>query len=238
MRRRLFDLSDASIGGEIVRRGDTLRMTIRTRDRHGTDVVEVSRKDDDVELLLRDAGRAIFRATDPYILATYLYSQEANAGSETYPETLAAIAFVLSHPPESDDAWALMLRGNVRRDQGRFDEAIADYRAALARDPIRARGNLAQALMDAGRRDEALAYTRQMLARADYVTGQSGRFRLGSAARWRHCRDQGNRATAPCGPTRGGHRLPRARAACGVVEFRPQASGSAGRDREVRADSR
>ena len=75
--RRLFDLPDATIGGEIVRRGRALRMTIRTRDRYGTQVVEVVRDDGNADALLRDAGRAIVRATDPYILATYFSTKES-----------------------------------------------------------------------------------------------------------------------------------------------------------------
>ncbi len=51
--RRLFDLPDATIGGEIVRRGASLRMTIRTRDRHGTEVVEVVRDDANADALLQ-----------------------------------------------------------------------------------------------------------------------------------------------------------------------------------------
>ena len=51
-------------------------------------------------------------------------------------------------------------------EQGRPEAALADYRAAVARGGI-FHGNLAQALLAAGRRDEALKYTREMLARAD-----------------------------------------------------------------------
>jgi tetratricopeptide (TPR) repeat protein len=168
--RRLFDLPDATIGGEIVRRGTALRMTLRTRDRSGTEVIEVVRSDGNVDALLEDAGRAIVRATDPYILATYFSTKESNAGSETFPETLAAIDYVLRHPRDNDEAWALNLRGNVRVEQGRYNEAVADYRAAVGRgSPFR--GNLALGLMAAGRRDEAVAYTREQLARADVTPG-------------------------------------------------------------------
>jgi len=173
--RRLFDLPDATISGEIVRRGAGLRMTIRTRDRYGTDVVEVVRSDGNTDALLEDAGRAVVRATDPYILATYFNTKESNAGSQTFPETLATIEYVLTHPPEGDDAWALNLRGNVRVEQGRYDEAIADYRAAIGRGS-EFRGNLAQALMAAGRRDEAIAYTREQLARTDVTAGSRNDF--------------------------------------------------------------
>jgi len=173
--RRLLDLPDATIGGEIVRRGAALRMTLRTRDRYGTEVVEAVRSDGNVDALLEDAGRAIVRATDPYILATYFNTKESNAGSQTFPETLAAIEYVLTHPPESDDAWALNLRGNVRAEQGRYDEAVADYRAAIGRGS-EFHGNLAQALMAAGRRDEAIVYTREQLARGDLTPGSRNDF--------------------------------------------------------------
>lgn len=231
--RRLFDLPDASIGGEIVRRGATLRMTIRTRDRYGTQVVEVNRGDGDADALLRDAGRAIFRTTDPYILASYLYSQEEDAGSENFPETLAAIDYVLEHPPESDDVWALMLRGNVRSVQGRPEDAIVDYRASLARDPVRARGNLALALMAAGQRDEALAYTRQMLARADSTPGNRSDFGwvLLRDGDFLGARDIARQLLA--GPAGTRYRLSRSRVARGVVELRPQAGRSAGGNREI-----
>lgn len=176
--RRLLDLPDPSIGGEVVRRGTALQMTVRSRDRDRMQVVEVTRGDGDIEALLLDAGRAIIRATDPYTLASYFYTRESDAGSETFPETLAAVDYVLTHSPESDDAWALNLRGNVRRDQGRNEEAVADYRAAIARDPALpiGRGNLALTLIVTGQRDEAMKNARAMLARPDLSLAERADF--------------------------------------------------------------
>ena len=230
--RRLFDLPDATIGGEIVRRGTTLRMTIRTRDRYGTQVVEVVRDDADADALLRDAGRAIVRATDPYILATYFNTKESDAGSETFPETLAAIDYVLTHPPESDDAWALNLRGNVRMEQGRPEEAIADYRAALARGGI-FHGNLAQALLAAGRRDEALKYTREMLRASRRHAGFASRLWTGAAEGRRRPRRDGRRP--PDGEPFAGarDRMARPDAARGHVELRSSPRRGARGDRKV-----
>ncbi len=230
--RRLFDLPDATIGGEIVRRGTPLRMTIRTRDRYGTQVVEVVRDDADADALLRDAGRAIVRATDPYILATYFNSKESDAGSETFPETLAAIDYVLTHPPESDDAWALNLRGNVRMEQGRPEAATCRLSGCgrSRRDLSRESGAGVASGRAAGRSAEV--HTGDAGASRRYA-GFASRLWTGAAEGRRRSRRDGRRS--PDGEPFAGapDRMAGPDAARGDVELRPSPRRGARGDRKV-----
>jgi tetratricopeptide (TPR) repeat protein len=153
--RRLVDLADERVGGEITRGADGLHMTLRVRGPRGIEVVELNRTDGNVPRLLKDASQSVVQLTDPFVLASYLFEREAP--SKRFPETLAAIDYVLKHPPMDDDAWALQLLGNVRDVEGKREQAIDAYREALKRAPDfhLARGSLAQDLVLAGRSREA-----------------------------------------------------------------------------------
>jgi tetratricopeptide (TPR) repeat protein len=154
--RRLVDAADERVGGEITRGADGLHMTLRARGPRGTEVVPIKQTDGDVARLLKDAAQSVVQLTDPFVLASYLFEREAP--SKRFPETLAAIDYVLKHAPVDDDAWALNLLGNVRDEEGKREEAINAYREALKRAPDfhLARGNLAWDLVQAGRPREAV----------------------------------------------------------------------------------
>lgn len=155
--RNMLDLPEQHLGGEITRDGDSLRLLLRLRDRHKVTVIADAIAADSVDGLLQKGGEAIVRATDPYVLASYWYQNEDP--KRNFENTLAEIDYVLSHPPASDDAWALSLWGNVLRAQGDLPGAMAKYRQSIALDPqgSYAYGALLSILIESGRTDEANA---------------------------------------------------------------------------------
>ena len=169
--RRLFDLPDATIGGEIVRPGGALRMTIRTRDRSGTQVVEVVRDDGNVDALLRDAGRAIVARHRPVHPCDVLQHERGTTPvHETFPETLGGDR-LCAHPSarEPTTLGRSTLRGNVRMAQGRnltrrsrtIGRPIARG-VAILRQPGAGTAGL-------GQKRGSPTYTREMLPRSDVI---------------------------------------------------------------------
>ncbi|MFO1414217.1 MAG: tetratricopeptide repeat protein [Burkholderiales bacterium] len=155
--RSMLDLPEQHLAGEITRDGDHLTLLLRLRDRQKVTIIADRITADTVDGLAREGGEAIVRAADPYVLASYWFTQESNGLK--FERTLAEIRYVLAHPPASDDAWANTLWGNVLVAQGDREAAIAKYRQAVAMDPegTPAYSNLLAQLIESGRRDEAIA---------------------------------------------------------------------------------
>jgi tetratricopeptide (TPR) repeat protein len=165
--RRLFGVSDNHIDGEILQgEGMQLRMVLHVHEGSTAQMLAVERADGDIDKLLQDAGRAVVQVADPYVLASYLYDKEF-AGKQ-YTETLAAINYVLTHPPANDDPWAYNLLGLVRADQGREADALDAFRHAIALDPAFpvVRGNYLEALLATGQDAEAGRYLQSVTAQA------------------------------------------------------------------------
>jgi tetratricopeptide (TPR) repeat protein len=155
--RRFLALGDNSVSGDIVRNDQVLKGNIRFREKRTIQMASIERADGNIEALLKDVAHAVVQATDPYMLAAFLYDEEAKQPDHSFRQTLAAIDYVLAHPPEDDDAWGLMLLGQVLRVQNHFAEAADAYREATRRSPKIpfALDNLAQVLYFAGQLDEA-----------------------------------------------------------------------------------
>ena len=81
-------------------------------------------------------------------------------GADRAEEALAIVNDLGSTSPD-----ALLLRGHLQGDCGRFEEAVADYREALSREPglVDAHVTLAQLLPQLGRPEEALDSFEQAL---------------------------------------------------------------------------
>lgn len=80
--------------------------------------------------LLADAARAALRATQPYIFAVLVYDSDRSL-SLSIAESIIATSPIGS----LETRYARNLKGNVLRDLGRRDEAMAEYKAAIALDP-------------------------------------------------------------------------------------------------------
>ena len=155
--RRLVDLPDNRISGEMLQDGKVLKLALRVRQGGQTQLIVVQRDDADVDRLLRDAGRALVQIADPSMLAVYLFGHEVKARS--FPETRAAIDYLLAHGNSDERASAYRMLGNVQRLEGRTDDALASYRRFAKLDALDGPLLVGRQLVRMGQDSEALQLT-------------------------------------------------------------------------------
>jgi tetratricopeptide (TPR) repeat protein len=109
--------------------------------------------------LIDHAAEKVMRQFDPVNLGYYYY--RVGRLHDAYDATQAA----LLDDTKDDEPWAYSMRGLIAREQGRFSEAIENFRQAVEEDPKFWTGyvNLSDALRLAGRLDEAEAMARKAL---------------------------------------------------------------------------
>jgi tetratricopeptide (TPR) repeat protein len=163
--RQFFNLHETVIGGEF-RCGDaecspalvSLRLRINGRERR---VVELSpmRRSTEAEYF-REAGLSVMRYLDPFTALA--------AEVDAHPSNAATIARQLIASDHKDAIWAHTVLGNVRRNAGETEEAIAEYNNALSIDADfePALASMAGILAEAKRYDEAMPFL-DRLARID-----------------------------------------------------------------------
>lgn len=156
--RRLFDLPDNRISGELLQDGRTMKLALRIRQGARTRLVVVQRDDGDVDRLLRGAGRALVQVADPYLLVAYLFGQEAKA--RNFVETRAAIDYLLAQGSPDDRANGYRSLGRVQELEGHPEDALASYRRNAELDPAGGPYRVVAQLVRMGRDDEALALVR------------------------------------------------------------------------------
>lgn len=157
--RRLVELPDNRISGEMLQDGKALKLALRIRQRAQTQLLVVRRDDADIDRLLRDAGRAIVQVADPSMLAVYLFGQEAKTNH--FPETRAAIDYLLAHGGSSERASAYSMLGNMQRLEGQPEDALASYRRHAQLEPTFGAVLVARQLVRMGRDSEALELARE-----------------------------------------------------------------------------
>lgn len=157
--RRLLSLPENRISGRILKDGAELRLMLVVNQGNRGESIEVRRDDGDIQALLKDAGRAIVQSVDGYVLAAYLMDQEKASGK--FPATLAAIDYVLTHPPATDHPWATNLLGRVRHLEGKDDLALEAFRTLISLYPQFSNGPsaLVEQLVYSDRIKEARQYT-------------------------------------------------------------------------------
>jgi tetratricopeptide (TPR) repeat protein len=156
--RRLFDLPDNRISGDLLQDGKSLRLALRVREGARTRLVVVQREDGDVDRLLRGAGRALVQIADPHLLVTYLYGREVK--SKNFVETRAAIDYLLAQASPDDRANGYRSLGRVQELEGHPEDALASYRRNAELDPAGGPYRVVAQLVRMGRDDEALALVR------------------------------------------------------------------------------
>jgi tetratricopeptide (TPR) repeat protein len=157
--RRLFDLPDNRISGEMLQDGKLLKLALRVRQGSQTQLIVVKRDDADVDRLLRDAGRALVQIADPSMLAVYLYGHEVKA--KGFAETRSAIDYLLAHGTTPERALAYRMLGDVQRLEGHADDALASYRRYALLDPTYGPVFVVRQLVRMGRDSEALGLARE-----------------------------------------------------------------------------
>ena len=180
--RRLVDLPDNRISGEMLQDGKLLKLALRVRQGTRTQLIVVQRDDADVDRLLKDAGRALVQIADPSMLAVYLYGREVKANS--FPETRRAIDYLLAHGASDERALAYRMLGNVQRLEGHADDALASFQRYAQLDPSDGPVFVVRQLVRMGRDREALELARERAttaATADELMSAS--FMMGALGR-------------------------------------------------------
>lgn len=146
--RKLLGSKTYLVVGEIISDNNQILLTTRVV---GNPAKTVYGKLKNLDLVLRKAAEHIYKYTQPYILAAYLYDIDEKACCE-------AIQHVLSHEPHNDDAWAYNLWGVLLYDQGKDKDAIKKYKTAINLNPkfIYPYNNLGRALFYQEEYDSAL----------------------------------------------------------------------------------
>ncbi len=155
--KRFFGSSESRVAGEIVVDGDQYELRLRFLG-HGVHAEIPSRSKADLDDLLHLGAREMMKISDPYILANYLADIDPEAA-------LKAIVLSLENDLEDDEPWAYTLWGWLLTSEGRHDEAIEKYRAALELkgDFILAASNWGLTLARKGEYDMAIEQYRRTL---------------------------------------------------------------------------
>jgi tetratricopeptide (TPR) repeat protein len=162
--RRLVDLPDNRITGDLLQDGKRLKLALRIREATRTQLIVVQRDDGDVDRLLRDAGRAIVQIADPYLLVVYLFGHEAKAKS--FAETRVAIDYVIANGRPNERAKAYGVLGAVQRLEGQPEDALASYQRYAALDPVWGSVQVVAQLVRMGRDGEAFDLARKQAVAA------------------------------------------------------------------------
>ena len=103
---------------------DTLRLHVRVDDRNTAQFADTI-----IDNLLQRAAAEVVRATEPFTLAAYLYSNDDAIQAE------AVLADILTEAWSDPVAlWALNLQGIMLDERQRYNEALIKYRRALTLD--------------------------------------------------------------------------------------------------------
>jgi tetratricopeptide (TPR) repeat protein len=132
--RDLFHQDETRIGGEVTggqqvmlgMKRTKISLLIRTEHKHVRHTVHL--EDDDLDLLIEQAAVEVLNRIDPYVLASYYYQEKL------WDKMDETVDNILATRDPSERKWALILRGNRFRDQGRRDEAITYYDRAILLD--------------------------------------------------------------------------------------------------------
>ena len=155
------------INGDITKKGDGYVLRLRLQGRVVEPVGGAHLPTTEVAQLIHDGAQDLLQAVDPFALASF-YFNGPEAGTDA-PNTMRLVQEVLRAEHVEDRAWALSLWASVLLGQGREDEAMEKYRAALDADARigsqHALENLAKALVRHGREDEAVALVDSVAAR-------------------------------------------------------------------------
>ena len=156
------------ISGDITRRDGGYLLCLRVGGRAIEAVGGPHAPAPDIGQLIHDGAQDLLQTVDPFALASYLFNGP-EAGTAA-PNTMRLVQAVLRTDHADDRAWALSLWASVLLGQGREDEAMDKYRAALDADERigsqHALENLAKMMVRHGQEDAALALVDGIAARS------------------------------------------------------------------------
>jgi len=166
--RRHLGVIRVAFSGEIHNAGggdDVIELRVRAQVDDGRTILHTYRgRMDEVGRLLKAAAFDAMVIIDPYIATLYKRDEEMKAGHRDLPDTYALIAHCFKAMPRKDHHLVYNLWGRTLLVQGRYDEAIEKFSAAVEMRPDFGAGylNIGRTLIRIGRNAAAL----EMLERA------------------------------------------------------------------------
>jgi tetratricopeptide (TPR) repeat protein len=163
--RQEFGLNSIYIRGEIVNDKKKLLLTLRKISAGDTPPAErVVVNQDNIEQLFSAGGMSLLKLTTPTAIAINAYHKFANALSKppqedsNFTEAIEAFEYCIKYAPPAEDKLAYTLWGNALSDLKRPEEAIEQFKKAIALDPnyAYAYNNWGSALSALKRPEEAI----------------------------------------------------------------------------------
>jgi tetratricopeptide (TPR) repeat protein len=117
------------------------------------------------EVLFFKGAVATMRLTDPYVLASYYYELQMDAGTTDFAATRRELEYAIARMTPDTSAWLYNLWVLTLLAEDEPDAAITEFRRALAFDPlfVLAIHNWGTALASQGRYREAMAKFRRVV---------------------------------------------------------------------------
>lgn len=145
------------ITGAVVDKGEELQIMLTGYKSDGK-VIKIKRSvpaDKPVDYLMREAALGLFEEIEPYVAATYYFRTER--GDKKFTKTRRLTRQALVSGNRADLPWFYNLLGRVLSEEGRYDDAIVQFREALKIDPTFQRAHLhwGRALVRKGQLPEA-----------------------------------------------------------------------------------
>jgi tetratricopeptide (TPR) repeat protein len=163
--RQVLGRPEERIQGEIVRAGDTIKITLRTRNRRQTPASLWAASEREIDDLLKRAAMETAKLVDPHLVARYWFAVEQR--ERKFDATFSAVRQWLESAPAKSHHQAYIVWGDALVVQRRLGEAEKKYHLATAAPRSRSawlynsEGNLLRARR---RFDDAAAKYRKAIA--------------------------------------------------------------------------
>jgi tetratricopeptide (TPR) repeat protein len=128
--RQLLDRPEERVQGEVVRDGDAIKITLRTRDRRQTPASLSGASESEIDDLLKSAAMETAILVDPHLVARYWFGVEQR--ERKFEATFSAVRQWLRSGPANSHYRAYLVWGDALVVQRRLDEAEEKYRHATA----------------------------------------------------------------------------------------------------------
>lgn len=162
--QQLLGLVHYNFTGDVVKQGDDLKLSVRGSAHDQNKMFNAVVVGKDPEKLVQEMAVDIVRFIDPYIVASYAY-EAARDGNKDYAPATREVRYCLVHMPKKDLHWAYNLYGLISAQQGKYDEAMERYNAALALKPdfVLTVYNVGNVLLEKKQYDQAIAKYKETL---------------------------------------------------------------------------
>lgn len=155
----IINVQRLTVSGYLTEKDKEITLTMHVSQRDGKSFNFTERGTvDNVPDMMQRAAFNLIKILDPYLAALYMRNVETKAGNLEYTQTLALIDNCFNVLPPADYEYPLNLWGRVLFLQGKYEESLDKYQAALKvrSDLTVAHVNIARSLNLLKRFDEAV----------------------------------------------------------------------------------